>query len=229
MKHLILSLLLFTSITANAAGKLQNEDFKSAAELVSAGGTAAQLLNITKIWDTINGMQLSASISGGLLGGGGGGSLVWTEAASAPIASLDSANNRTYLYQSGLAQGLNTYIKVPATYGGGTQIKMYVQFYDPDSSGTALLQSVSTLIRAGTDVYTSATNQRTSTNTAVTLGGGTVNIPQTVTLDLTSTSGQINGVNVAANSIIYINLKRGTDTGTSDIVALPYTAEVVTH
>lgn len=38
------------------AGKIQNEDLKSSAELVSGGGTAAQLPNDTKIWVTASGI-----------------------------------------------------------------------------------------------------------------------------------------------------------------------------
>jgi len=231
MKKIIITLALLLAFNANAA-KIQKQGIKTSAECIAAGATDATCLpEDTQIYVTANSInqKLSTAITNGLLGGGGGGSLFFVEGADSPIASLDSMNNRIYLYQSGLAQGLNTVIKVPASYGGGTQIKMYVQFYSPDSSGTALLQSIATLIRPGIDTFSSTTNQRTSTNSAVTLSAGTVNIPQTVTLDLTSSTGQINGVSVAANQIIYINLKRGTDTATSDLSALVYGAEVVTH
>jgi hypothetical protein len=55
-------------------GRLQNEDFKSSAELVSAGGTAAQLLNDTKIYVTGNSINdtLFNAIQAGSIGGGGG-------------------------------------------------------------------------------------------------------------------------------------------------------------
>lgn len=48
MKFLIL--FLFIAQVAFAAAKLQNSDFMSAAQLQAAGGTAAQLLNDTKLW-----------------------------------------------------------------------------------------------------------------------------------------------------------------------------------
>ena len=38
-------------------GKLQNEDFKSEAELTDAGGAASQLLNDTKIYVTALGLN----------------------------------------------------------------------------------------------------------------------------------------------------------------------------
>lgn len=73
----ILSLILIWALTftsAFAGGKLQNEDFKTAAELVTAGGTKAQLLNDTKVYVTGNGINdtLSSAITNGLIGGSGG-------------------------------------------------------------------------------------------------------------------------------------------------------------
>jgi hypothetical protein len=61
---------------------------------------------------------------------------------------------------------------------------------------------------------------------AVSLGAGTVNIPQNVTFDLTDSTGKINGVSVAANNYIIVQLTRGTDTGTSDLSALVYDCEL---
>lgn len=57
------------------AGRLQNEDFKSLAELTAAGGTVSQLLNDDKVYITANGLnqQLKTAIAGGLIGGGSGG------------------------------------------------------------------------------------------------------------------------------------------------------------
>lgn len=55
------------------AGKLQNEDFKSKAELQAAGGNENQLLNDTKIYVTSNGINktLDQAILDGDIGGGG--------------------------------------------------------------------------------------------------------------------------------------------------------------
>lgn len=70
----VIALLLLSQFTF-AAGKLQNEDFKTRAQIEAAGGTQAQLLNDTKIYVTANGInsQLSSAITSGQLGGGGGG------------------------------------------------------------------------------------------------------------------------------------------------------------
>ena len=61
----------FISI-AGAAGYLQNEDFKTEAELLGAGGSVSQLLNDTKIYVTGNGINktLDDAIVDGDIGGG---------------------------------------------------------------------------------------------------------------------------------------------------------------
>lgn len=164
--------------------------------------------------------QSSASSSGG----GGGGSLQWVEAALAPVADIEN-NFLVYFYTAALTQYLYAAVKVPQSYSG-SQIKMFMPFYCPDNSGDVLMQTVSTLIRTGVDVISSTTNQRTSTNSAVTLAAGTVNEPQMVTYDLTSTSGQINSVSVSAGDTILVQLTRGTDTATSDVRAMAFCAEV---
>lgn len=54
---------------------LQNEDFKTEAQITGAGGTASQLLNDSKIWVTGNSINktLDDAIIDGDIGGGGGG------------------------------------------------------------------------------------------------------------------------------------------------------------
>lgn len=53
--------------------KLQNEDFKTEAEIILAGGSSSQLMNDTKIYVTANGLNktLSQAIIDNNLGGGG--------------------------------------------------------------------------------------------------------------------------------------------------------------
>lgn len=214
--------LLFVTVTliglVALAGKLQNEDFKTLAELTGAGGTSAQLLNDTKIYITANGInqQLSSAITSGLIGGGGGGSgMLWNEDVNAPTPVTDAVSNRAFGFQSGQGQALYTVLKVPNSWGTGQQLKLVVPFASPDASGTVLIQCVATLIRTGTDAITSTTNQRTSTNAALTQSAA--NVPKVVTCDLTSTTGQINSVAVSPNDIILVKLTRGTDTATSDV------------
>lgn len=69
------------------AGKLQDQDFKTSAELVTAGATAASLLNDTKIYVTANSLNktLSAAIIAGDLAGG----------ASAPVGAITMFGSST--------------------------------------------------------------------------------------------------------------------------------------
>lgn len=157
-------------------------------------------------------------------GGGGGGSLQWVEGTDSPEPTFEN-NLEVYGFDQGLNQLLYTTIRVPNGYSSGNQIKLRTPFYSPDSSGTVLFQTISTLIRTGTDAVTSTTNQRTSSNSAVTLGAGTVNIPQAVIFDLTDSSGKVNGVSVSAGDILLVELTRGTDTGASMARAMTFASD----
>ena len=64
----LLLTLLLTSSLVFAAGKLQDADFKSEAELVGAGATAASLLNDTKIYVTSVAKTLDDAIADGDIG-----------------------------------------------------------------------------------------------------------------------------------------------------------------
>jgi len=158
-------------------------------------------------------------------GGGGGGALFWIESTSAPFSDIEN-NTKAFFYQAALTQDLFCDFRVPSTYAAGVQIRLRLPFYSPDTSGTALLSTQSTLIRTGTDAITSTVNQRTSTNAAATLT--VANRLTSIDLDLTSALGEINVVAVAPGDLIRIRLFRGTDTATSDIRALVYGAEVLT-
>lgn len=74
MKQILLAALFFATQLSWGAGKIQNEDVKTLAELTGAGGSGAQLINDTKIWvsSVTPAQQLSSAITGGLIGGGGG-------------------------------------------------------------------------------------------------------------------------------------------------------------
>lgn len=158
--------------------------------------------------------------------GGGGGSLSWVpdEESLAAVDVIEYAQ-KVWKFGQGLSQKIFTVIKVPASYSAGDPITLKANIYSPDASGTILLQSVSTLIRVGTDAFSSTTNQRTSTNSANTLSGS-ADIPRAVSLDLTSTTGTINSVAVSAGDLIKVQLVRGTDTATEDFRFVESSAEV---
>lgn len=158
-------------------------------------------------------------------GGGGGGSLRWVEDSGTPQAVTEN-HDIVYPFQSGLGQTIYARVKVPAAYVSGKQVNLRIPFYSPDSSGTALLQVTATLIRHGTDAITSTTNQHTSSNSALTLTSFTVNIPQSLVLDVTDSTGKINGVSISTDDLILLAVTRGSDTATSDLKVPVYSAEV---
>lgn len=158
--------------------------------------------------------------------GGGGSSVRWEDGSNPPIPMQDSQFNQYRDFVAGETQNIVAAIKVPSSYPGGIQIKAVVEFYHPDSSGTVLLQTVATLIRKNTDLISSTINQRTSTNSAITMTSGLQNRVQPVEFDLTDASGNINGVAVSANDLILVSLKRGTDTATSSARVLDKTSEL---
>lgn len=160
-------------------------------------------------------------------GGGGGGALSWIERAASPTYASDNDLDN-YIYADAMSQYLYTQVRVPNGYNAGSQVNLRIPFYSAITSGTVLIQTLATLIRAATDAVTSTTNQRTSANTAVTLSAGTANEPQSVVCDLSSSIGQINGVAIAAGDIIKVRLTRdtGTDTAAGDVYVLPYAGEV---
>lgn len=55
--------LFLASTVALAAGRLQNSDFATLAQITGAGGTSAQLLNTSKIYDSTNAQLLDTTIA----------------------------------------------------------------------------------------------------------------------------------------------------------------------
>jgi hypothetical protein len=118
-------------------------------------------------------------------------------------------------------------IRVPVGYTQGNQISLKSNYYTSATSGTVLFTTQATLIRNGIDAITSTANIRTSTNTAATVPG-TPNVISSVTNDLTSSTGQINGVTVSAGDLIKIRITRdtATDTASSSVKLLADFSEV---
>jgi len=157
-------------------------------------------------------------------GGGGGAGAAWQENPGDAPTSAQENKGLVYLFESGSTAKMNLFLKVPEGYVSGRQITAKVGHYSPTATLTQLLTSVSTLIRDGVDTIDSTTNQRTSTNTALT--NTVAKQLRLTTLDLTSTTGQINGVAVTPGDLILIQLSRGTDTDTADIRFIPSFTEV---
>lgn len=145
--------------------------------------------------------------------------VIWTESSSgnAPTPTTEYGVF-SYGFTQSLSQSINGYFQVPSTFSPRNPIKLSHRFYSPSTSGTVLLQTLTTLVRSGTDAINSVTNQRLSTNTAQTLT--TANQVQVVTFDLTDQTGQINSVTVNPGDMLLITLTRGTDTSTGLVRSL---------
>lgn len=207
-----------TLSTSLAQISARQENYTDAAK--PAAGNAGRIVYISDLgtWLGDNGSSYSP-----LGGGGGSGSLNWVEAGNAPISEIEN-NLWVFKFQQSLAQELFTTIRVPSRFVVGRQINLKVVFYSPDASNTIALKTQATLIKPGSDAITSTTNQRTSTNAAVTLASA--NRLESTICDLTSTTGQINAVSVAGGDLILVKLYRDTDTATSDVAVLAYSSEV---
>lgn len=190
--------------------------------LTRKAGTIVYATDQTKLY-VDNGSSLI-----GIGGGGGGGSLSWAEGNPSPTAVFLASGLMVYEFVDAESQSMTAAFLVPSSYTAGAQINLRTQIYSADTSGNILFQTVTTLIRAATDVITSTTNQRTSTNSAITLSAGTANEPQSVVCDLTSSTGQVNAVSVAAGDLLIIKFTRGTGTATGSGFWITYGSEVTT-
>lgn len=149
----------------------------------------------------------------------------WFEDGNSAVP-INENNTQVFSWTAGNGQVIFATITIPFTYSSGVQITLRTKFYSPTYvSGNDLMQTVSTLNRTGTDAITSTTNQRTSTNTAVTPAGA--NIPYLVSFDLTDSTGKINGVTVSAGDTIIVQLTRGTDTDVGEIHGLTLASEIL--
>ena len=140
--------------------------------------------------------------------GGGGGSLVWLRTGdTSPVAeyvdgfSFDSFDNQS-------TQEIFTVIAVPSTYRAGKPIKLKGgNFFCNTATGKVFFKTESTLIE-DTSVLGTYTNQRISTNAVVTVNA-TPNTNNAIgDLDLTSSTGTVNGVAVAPGDKLRVRLYR---------------------
>jgi hypothetical protein len=145
------------------------------------------------------------------LGSGGGSALIW----SLPDTNAPTPNNLNgvdlldFDYLS--TQEVYALFKVPSSYAAGNQIKLSGgKFAVSVTSNKVFFKTQSSLIKSGATVLDTYTNQRTSTNAEVTADSVASRITEIGDLDLTSTSGQINSVAVAADDLILIRLYRDT-------------------
>jgi hypothetical protein len=129
MKKILLVILALLSFNVFSAGKIQDADVKSLAQLTSAGGTAAQLINDTKIYVSAGGInqQLSTAISGGLIGSSNGGSNSIKEYITNPSAQLNTNGWVTFADAPGT---------IPVDGTGGTSTLTWTRYTTSPLIGT---------------------------------------------------------------------------------------------
>jgi hypothetical protein len=148
-------------------------------------------------------------------GGGGGAGASWYDPEGyAPLTSEENGQQVSLFSQNGEDKHV-LWVKVPNSYLSGRQIKLNLTAYSPSSSNEFLMRTTTTLIRKNNDAVTSTTNQRVSTNTALT--NAVANQMREIQCDLTSPTGTINSVVVSAGDMLKIELTRASDTDTADV------------
>ncbi len=96
-------------------------------------------------------------------------------------------------------------------------INIIVYTYSNGVAGTAFIKALTYLVRPGVDAMDSTADVNTSDNAAVAVSG-TAKIPQKISLKLTDIDGKINGRAVNGGDLLRIEMQRGTDTATDDIL-----------
>lgn len=209
------------------AGLLFDADFRTEAELISAGATKASLLNDTKIYLSTLGETLDDAITNKLLAGGTGIAINWRNDDTYACEEVTKFGNLAYSFSPNRDQAIYGILKVPDNYSTGKQIKLRIKLFVSTTSGsdTALLRTQTTLIRSTVDALSSTANQRTSTNTAV--SAIVADKEYIVDLDLTDGTGYLGTPQIAKNDSIIIKIYRDTDTNTNEIFWMPSIYEVL--
>lgn len=152
-------------------------------------------------------------------GGGGGGANWYPNDGIGPVEDTEN-NEKVWLFEDAAAQKLTLFIRVPASYISGRQLKTLISAYSPSASNTWKLTSTTYLVRKNLDAITSVANSYASTNAALT--NTVANMYREIELDLTNATGQINGFSVSAGDILKVELTRsGGTTDTDDVRLLP--------
>lgn len=160
-------------------------------------------------------------------GGGGTGANWYAPAGTGPVAAEENGQS-VYLYPDAVDQELHLWLSVPDSYIAGNQITMSIAAYSPSTSNAYVMASTSYLVRAGTDAASTSANSQAGTATFT--NGSPANLLTRGTLSITSGSGQINSIAVAAGDMIHIVLSRnyssGSDTDTADVRFVPGSTSV---
>jgi hypothetical protein len=141
--------------------------------------------------------------------GGGGSSLVWEKSGTiSPITEyVDGLHLENFGNQD--VQEMYCFITVPNGYRPGKPISLSTgAFFLNSTAGKVRFRTETTLIKAGTTVLGSYPNKHTSTNAQADAPTVANTLKAIGTLDLTSTTGLINGVAVAKGDMLRVRIYR---------------------
>ncbi len=147
----------------------------------------------------------------------GSASISWYLGDSNGPIETTLSNGLTVLDFSASPDELTMYceIQVPSSYIAGTQIKLKNgKFFANPTTGNVLFRADSRLFKAAID-GTSTPTAYNSTNAQVAVAGSANQIVAIGDVDITSASGQINSVSVAAGNLILVTFYRKTSSETS--------------
>lgn len=206
------------SVMGSDWANIMQEELCSVIEAAGLTVDQAEPFGSNDTEQVLNAIQILSNSSGGSAGA------QWQENPGNSPTTTQEFGGLVYLFEQGSTSSLNLFLKVPEGYIAGRQIFAKIEHYSPGATLTQLLQSTTTLIRKNTDAVDSTTNQRVSTNTALT--NTVAKQLRLTTLDLTDATGLVNGVAVSPGDMLKVALSRGTDTDTNDIRFTPSLTEV---
>jgi hypothetical protein len=160
--------------------------------------------------------QLNLLLSGG---GGGGGGLDWNTDGGAPLVVDNGIKGYQFDPLSELdgPQVNKVFVPIPESFVVGSPAKLFIYIHSASNAGDQFIKCNTYLVRPGVDAMDSTLNLYTSTNAAV-ANPGTAKIQTKIELDLASSAGVINSVNIQAGWLLRVEMERGSDGDTNPII-----------
>jgi hypothetical protein len=169
----------------------------------------------------VDGVTVTAGTASPLgLGGAGavGGSWYSPDGTGAPQSQIGS--EKCFLFPDASDNELWLTLLVPSSYQAGDPIALDLG-YTADSTSLTIKLKATTYLVPPALAFSATTNSYSSTNAAITNASPAQRV-QKATLDLTSSTGTINAVAVAAGDVLRVKLTRDyandTDTGIAYVI-----------
>lgn len=159
--------------------------------------------------------------------GGGGAGANWKPGSGNSAIESYEYDDKVWLFENGLLQQLNLWIRVPSGYIAGRQITMKGCFYSPSNTNNFQFQTVTTLIRKNTDSIADTTNQESADSGDIL--NAVAHRVRELSFNLTDGLGTVNDIPVSSGDILKVSLIRIAPTGaadTNDVRFIPGSTEV---